>query len=216
MVKILMTMKRDKAAGEKLGDGLAFGETPDHIAATVFEDEDTLQRGAIGQGETGVSMPRCAVHEDLRGIIAGPKFASRTFADDDAVVAEDFDFLERSPEASGRALPCSGVADEQIACAIWSDDADTVQLDGLFLGEAVHDEQFVEGVAEGISIGNLVEVLRAHQQACVTVMLIYEQSFVRLIGGNGVAKIELQLSAVYFTDFPGCAGIEEDVTAGIT
>lgn len=93
VVDIFVTVEGDEGAGEKFSDGLAGGEAGNSIAVAVFEDENTLQWGALRQSETSLTMPRGAVHENLPGIVAGPEFASRAFTNDYAVVAKDFDFV---------------------------------------------------------------------------------------------------------------------------
>src|ERR1700729_3024521 len=110
MVDVFVAMERDEGAREEFGNHLAAREARDDVAVAVFKNKNSLQRGALRECEASFTMPRSAVHEDLLGVVAGLEFASRAFTNNDAVVAEDFNFVERSPKASGRALPCSGVA----------------------------------------------------------------------------------------------------------
>jgi len=146
VLDVFVTMERDKSAGEKFADGLARGEARDEVAVAVLQHKDALQRGALRESEASLAVPRRAVHKNLPGIVAGTKFAGGTFTDNDAVVTEDVNFVQRSPEAGGGALPCSRVADEQVGRAVWAGDADTVELDSALLREAVHDQEFVERV----------------------------------------------------------------------
>src|SRR5580698_8697754 len=112
-------------------------------------------------------MPRRAIHEYLTWIAAGLEFAERSFAYDDPVVAEDLYLVERSPQARRRTLPCSGVAYEQVARTTGADDADAVQFDGALLREAVHDQEFVEGVAQGLGhVAKPRETLFIHLERC--------------------------------------------------
>src|SRR5271155_1736835 len=47
-VHVLVAMKRHKAAGKEFCDHLAGGEPRERVAVSVFENEDSLQRGALG------------------------------------------------------------------------------------------------------------------------------------------------------------------------
>ena len=64
----------------------------------------------------------------------------------DAIIAENFDVLDVSPKPSCRALPCTGVSDEQISDSVAAHDAGAVQLNRLLLRKAMHDQEFVQGV----------------------------------------------------------------------
>src|SRR5216683_4622606 len=111
VVHILVAMKRHKAARKEFRDHLAAGQAREHVAVSVFQNKNSLQRSALRQGEMRLAMPRGAVHEDFSRVDAARIF-SLVFTNNDAVIAEDFYVVERGPQTRRRALPCSGVADE--------------------------------------------------------------------------------------------------------
>jgi hypothetical protein len=117
VLDVLVAMKGHKGAREKFADGLAAREARDHVALAVFEDEDARERGAVGRGEHGFAVPGRAVHAHSGR--AGGTVAAIVIADDDAVVAEHFDFFAGGPEARGRALARAGVADEESWLRRW-------------------------------------------------------------------------------------------------
>src|SRR5208282_910957 len=127
-----------------------------------------------------LAMPRRAVHKDKPRIVARLQFASRALAQNDAVVAEDFYFMQRSPLPRRSTLPRPGVADEQVGRAGWAHNSDSMQLNRPLLGEPVRDQELVQGIAQ--RIGHLRinrEVPAAHLKGCVTKMLIHHQSLTR-------------------------------------
>jgi hypothetical protein len=130
----------------------------------------------------------------LPRIVAGPKLANGTFTNNDAVVAEDFDFVQRSPKAGGGALPCSGVADEQVGCAVGAGDADAVELDGALLGEAMHDQEFVERIGKRrYVISKLREEVRIELECRTLKGTIHEEPLGRGLISERVAKVKAKL-----------------------
>src|SRR6266851_3637740 len=65
VVHILVAVKGHKAARKQFRDHLAAGQPREHVAVSVFENENSLQRGALGKGEVGLAVPGGAVHENL-------------------------------------------------------------------------------------------------------------------------------------------------------
>jgi hypothetical protein len=65
-----------------------------------------------------------------------------------AVVAQDLDVFTLGPEPRRRTLPRPGMPDKQIPSPIGPDDAAAVQFDRSLLREAMHDQEFVEGIRE--------------------------------------------------------------------
>src|SRR5580700_9832797 len=111
----------------------------------------------------GFTVPRGSVHEDLGRIVTTHVFAGLVFTNDDAVIAENFYIMERGPEPRRRALACPGVADKQVAGALGPNDADAVELDRALLREAVHDQELVERVLQGVwGDGDVGKKLLAH------------------------------------------------------
>src|SRR6266852_3376095 len=53
VVHILVAVKRHKASCKEFRDHLAAGQPREHVAVPVLQNEDALQRGALGQGEMG-------------------------------------------------------------------------------------------------------------------------------------------------------------------
>lgn len=125
-------MERHKGTRKKFSYRLAAGEARDHVAVAVFEDEDARERGAVGRGKHGLTMPGRTVHAHSGR--AGRAVAAIVETNDDAVVAENLDFFAGGPETRGRALACAGVADEEIGYAVATDYAGAVELDGSLLG----------------------------------------------------------------------------------
>src|SRR5271156_292889 len=111
----------------------------------------------------------------------------------DAVVAEHFDFFAGGPEARGRALACAGVAYEEIAHAIGPDDSGAMQLNGTLLGEAVHDEEFVEGIRKWrLQINSTGKALLVHFDRCPVKLSVDEHSLISLLPQNRGAEVELE------------------------
>jgi hypothetical protein len=67
---------------------------------------------------------------------------------DNPVITQNFNILALSPEPRSRALPRPRMPDEKISDTIRADDAGPVQFNRFLLREAVHDEEFVERIAE--------------------------------------------------------------------
>src|SRR6266481_521876 len=87
VVHILVAVKRHKAAGKQFRNHLAAGQPREHVAVAVFENEDALERGALGKGEMGLAVPGCAVHENLGRNAAMVIVVNFVFTNDDAVIA---------------------------------------------------------------------------------------------------------------------------------
>src|SRR5215468_10133727 len=84
---------------------------------------------------------------------------------DNSVITQYFDILNRSPQTSTCTLPCPGMPDEQIRIPICADNPSTVQFDRLLLREAVHNQEFVEGILERFCIPREIqERLTIHLQ----------------------------------------------------
>src|SRR5215469_16430186 len=102
-------------------------------------------------------------------------------AHDNPVIAQYFDILNRSPQASTCTLSCHGMPDEQIRIAICADNPSTVQFDRLLLREAVHKQQFVEGILERFCIPREIqERLPIHLQRSRIKTVIYAEPLVGL------------------------------------
>lgn len=178
-----MPVKRDKAAREKFSYDLAGRETREHIAVAMLENENSLQDGAVGRREAALTVPGRAVYENLASVLAN----------DDAVVAENFYVVLRSPQASRCALARAGVPHEQVAGTIRANDAHAMELDAALLGETVHDQQFVEGVLEGISCGSIrTKTVFTHLQCCPAEAAIRQKSLVWPNSQTRCSKIKLK------------------------
>ncbi len=218
MVHVFMAMEGDEGAGEEFGDHLAAREAREDVAVAMLEDEDALQRGALRESEMGFSVPGSAVHVNLGSrigrvtlvtrVFPDRMLADRMFSNNDAIVAEDVNFVERGPEAGRSALAGAGVTDEQVAGTVRADDADAVELDGTLLGEAVHDQEFVEGIAERLrSVREICEALLAHLKRTLAESVIDRQSCVGIQSQHFGLEVELQLLRGSMK-LPGRAGIE--------
>jgi len=84
-------------------DRLAFGQAREHVALAMFENENALQRRALRESEVGFAVPRVpymkiCVAFSLALILSTIIFANRMLADDNTVIAQNFDLVQRSPE----------------------------------------------------------------------------------------------------------------------
>src|SRR5437763_4563702 len=92
-VHILVAMKGHEAARKKFCNRLAAAEAREQIAAAVLQNENSQQRSSLRQRELGLAMPRGAIHENF--IVVS---ANLMFTNDNAVVAENFYWVKRSPQ----------------------------------------------------------------------------------------------------------------------
>ena len=72
------------------------------------------------------------------------------------------------------------MSDKQIGDSIRTYNPAPVEFNGFLLGEAVHDEEFIKGIAErACEMRKRLEMRRAHFYGRPLKAVIYEQSLVR-------------------------------------
>jgi len=102
--------------------------------------------------------------------------------------------VERSPEARRRTLPCPGVADKQVARTVGTDDTDAVQLDGTLLGQAVHDQEFVERIGKwGYATSKLRQEKRVQLEGRILIGAIHKKRFDRGPVDEGVPEVKAEI-----------------------
>jgi hypothetical protein len=110
-----------------------------------------------------------------------------------AVVAQDLDVFTLGPEPRRRTLPRPGMPDKQIPSPIGPDDAAAVQFDRSLLREAMHDQEFVEGILKGkYRVAHACEIRFVHLDGCPAELAIHDQSFVRMRSQHRSAEVKLE------------------------
>src|SRR5579863_9116281 len=131
-------------------------------------------------------MPRRPIHPY-------PPEAPVVPPNNDPVVAQDTDLFSLGPQPCRRALPRPRMPDEQVANPVGTDDPAAMQFYGFFLGKAVHDEQLIEWIFEGLwRGGKLSKELLAHLQRGLAEGMIDQKLFVRVLSENRSADVELK------------------------
>src|SRR5262249_16356861 len=151
----------------------------------LLKNHNPLQRGAVRRGKHGLAMPGRPIHANPTRtvILSGAKdpasacsavglngsfeicFSVRGFiAPQNApIVAQNLHILARSPQPRSRALPRSRMPNKEIANPVRPHDPAAMDFNGFLLREAMHDEEFVEGILKWISgIAALDEELLIH------------------------------------------------------
>src|SRR5258708_548004 len=184
VVHVLVAVKGHKAARKQFRDHLAAGQPREHVAVSVFEKENSLQRGALGKGEVGFAVPWGSVHENLGCVSAGRIFPL-VFTTNDPVAAHDFYCIQGIPQTRRRALPGTGVTDEQITRAVRAYDTDTMQFNCFLLREAVHDQKLVERIVQWIDgTRKVCKGLLAQLKSCRSEATVHEQPLTRPLAAN--------------------------------
>ena len=86
-------------------------------------------------------MPGSAVHKDFFGVSA----------QNDAVIAENFDAGLTKPQAGSGALPRARMAQKKMPAAIFVHDPDGVDFNAVPAGEAMDHQHFVERILQRIN-----------------------------------------------------------------
>jgi hypothetical protein len=112
------------------------------------------------------------------------------------IVAQDFNVFALSPQSRCRALSRPRMSYKQIPRPIRPHDPAPMQLNRFLLREAVHDEEFVEGIAKWRHPPlKIRETLFIHLEGSVAKCMIYQQSFERAFAKW--RKVEIKLEAIF-------------------
>src|SRR3979490_1616192 len=100
----------------------------------------------------------------------------------DAVVAENRHAGKLVPEASRGALACPGMTQEEISVAFGIADACSVNLDAadILEAEAMHDEEFVQGIVERAAGHGIRKIFPIEQETCAAEFPVDVQALVGL------------------------------------
>src|SRR5208337_2842140 len=129
---------REEGAGKELGRGLGRSNRQNLMSWGLLQKIDGGERGAACGGHASVSMPGRTVHPVIAIVLA----------QNSAIVAEHAHAGLPHPQAGGGAFAGAGVAEEEVAAAILVGQAERVEFDAFTERQAVHEDQFVDGILE--------------------------------------------------------------------
>ena len=141
-----------ETARQQLAYSRAPGKWLDSISGSMLQQENTPYRRPAGRSESCLTVPGRPVHKKR----VGRTLLSDTFRrarectpHNDPVVAQHLDLHLPLPEASGRALAGTGMADKKKGLAVAANQATRMEFYAAPQTQVVGNQQFIQRILQG-------------------------------------------------------------------
>src|SRR5579883_3110930 len=176
----------EKSAREEFGGGLRLRDGNDPMRWSLLQEENGGERSTGRRRNAGVAVPGRAVHA----------IACRLMTKNDAVGAEKACGRLADPEARGGAFAGAGMAEEEITAGILIDEAEGVEFDAFAESEAMHEDEFVDGILEWKERIVGLEAFAVQDDMATRKGRIEPGSFIRTAAEGGTGEIKSSATVI--------------------
>jgi hypothetical protein len=175
-------IKRSETARQQLAYSRAPGKWLDSISGSMLQQENTPNGGPSGRSESRLAVPRRPVQKkrvDRTLLSYALRRVCQCAPHNNPVVTQHLDLHLPLPEASGRALAGTGMADKKKGLPVAANQTTCVQFYAPPQTQVVGNQQFIQRILQGATRILVCQAFPVENHARLPEIFIHQQTLIR-------------------------------------